>query len=146
MMRRTFLSVFLLGLATACHAQAPQAELAGEPAFVEHRLAIQLSDASEEKQALASNILKLYGPDKVAVEIVTFGPGVELLRDDNPNRSRIGSLIVQGVRFDACMNTIETLERTSGKPFPLNPQARKVAAGVGQIITLAEHGYTTVRP
>jgi uncharacterized protein len=130
--------------------QPPQAGVAGEPVFAEHRLTIQLSDAGADKQALvlsvAANVWKSYGPDKVAVEVVAFGPGIDLLRDDNPNRTLIESLIVQGVRFDACMNSIASYERKTGKTFPLNPQARRVPAGVERIMTLAEHGYTTVRP
>ena len=43
-----------------------------------------------EKQGLvisvANNLMKFYDPDKVAVEIVAFGPGIELLKPDNPNR------------------------------------------------------------
>ena len=121
-----------------------------EPAFVEHRLALQLSDPTEAKQALvlsvAFNMLKEYGPDKIAIEIVAFGPGVDLLRDGNPNAERISSLVEQGVHFDICMNTVATLERTTGQPFAISPLARKVSAGVAQILTLAEHGYTTVRP
>ena len=44
------------------------------------------------------------------------------------------------------MNTVEAIERETGKPYALIPEARRVDAGVVQIITLAEHGYTTVRP
>lgn len=134
---------------STAQAAAPSA-IADEPAFAEHRLTLQLSDAGEAKQTLvlnvAFNILKLYGPDKVAIEIVAFGPGIDLLREGNPNDERIASLAQQGVHFDACMNTVETIERNTGKPYPLNPLARRVPAGVAQIMTLAEHGYTTVRP
>jgi intracellular sulfur oxidation DsrE/DsrF family protein len=137
-------------LAGHAHAQEPVLGVAPEPAFTEHRLTLQISDAGEAKQTttlnVAFNILKVYGPDKVAIEIVAFGPGIDLMRDGNPNAERIRSLVAQGVHFEACNNTIETLERKTGKPFPLNPQARRVTAGVAQIMTLAEHGYTTIRP
>ena len=145
--------LLLLSVASA-HGQ-DQAQQRGvgmpdEPAFVEHRLTLQLSDAGEAKQALvlsvAANVLKLYGPDKVAIDVVAFGPGIDLLHEGNPNGAKIRSLVAQGVHFDACMNTIATIERTTGKPYPLLPEARRVAAGVVQIISLAEHGYTTVRP
>lgn len=143
---------FLLGLLAACqvHAQSPSTKLANEPAFVEHRITLQISDPGEAKQTLllnvAFNVLKVYGPDKVAIEVVAFGPGIDLLHDGNSNAERISSLVAQGVHFDACMNTVETIERNTGKPYPLNPQAHRVVAGVPQILTLAEHGYTTVRP
>jgi intracellular sulfur oxidation DsrE/DsrF family protein len=148
------LALLALGMAfmipDIVYAQTATVGMPDEPHFVEHRLALQLSDESEEKQTLvlnnASNVLKFYGLDKVAIEIVTFGPGVELLREGNPNAARISSLIGQGVRFDVCMNTLEAMERKSGKPFPLNPHSIKVTAGVVQLITLAEHGYTVIHP
>lgn len=139
-----------LVLASQAGAQAPSVGLANEAPFVEHRVTLQLSDPGEAKQTLilnvAFNVLKEFGPDKVAIEVVAFGPGIDLLRDGNTNSERISSLVTQGVKFDACMNTVETIERNTGKPYPLNPKATRVKAGVPQIMTLAEHGYTTVRP
>jgi intracellular sulfur oxidation DsrE/DsrF family protein len=118
--------------------------------FVTHHVALQLSDGEPARQSLvlsvAFNILKSFGPDKVAIEVVAFGPGIELLSEDNPNAPLIRSLVTQGVQFDACVNTIQTIERKSGKPFPLNPAARRVEAGVPQLILLSEHGYTVIRP
>ena len=133
------------------HAQGAQAQgMPDEPAFTEHRLALQISDNTAAEQALvlsvAANVLKAYGLDKVAIEVVAFGPGLDLLNRDNPNASKIQDLVRQGVRFDACLNTIATIERETGKPFPLNPNAHGVEAGIVQIITLVEHGYTNVRP
>lgn len=146
-MKALALAVMLLLASGAARAESG---MPGEPAFVEHRLTLQLSDGGEDKQRLvlsvAFNVLKVYGADKVAIDIVAFGPGIELLREGNPNAEQISSLAAQGVLFDACTNTIETIERRTGKPFPLDPHARRVTAGVVQIIDLAEHGYTTVRP
>ena len=56
------------------------------------------------------------------------------------------SLIAQGVQFDVCMNTVETIERETGHKVPLNPKAKPVEAGVAQILALTEKGYTLVRP
>ena len=137
-------------LASLGQAWAVEAGMPEESAFVEHRLTLQISEAADAKQTVALNVafnvLKVFGPDKVAIEIVAFGPGIDLLHDGNANGARIRSLVAQGVRFDACMNTVETIERDTGKPYPLHPDARRVDAGVVQIMTLAEHGYTTVRP
>lgn len=121
-----------------------------EHPFAEHRLALQLSDDDLKKQGLvisvAYNLLKFYGPDKIAIEVVTFGPGIDLLRSDSPNRKFVDSLVSQGVRFDVCMNTVDTIARNTGKAPELNPNARPVEAGVAQILALTEKGYTLVRP
>ena len=75
--------------------------------------------------SVANNLLKFYGPDKIAIEVVAFGPGIALLRADSPNRAYVDSLISQGVQFDVCMNTVETIERETGHQVPLNPKAKQ---------------------
>ena len=110
---------------------------------------LQLSDNDPKKQGLvisvANNLLKFYDPDKVAIEVVTFGPGIDLLRPDNGNRKRVESLVAQGVRFDVCLNTVDTIERDTGKRPEIIPAATPVQVGVGQILSLTENGYTLVR-
>ena len=96
--------------------------------------------------SVANNLMKFYDPDKVAIEIVAFGPGIDLLRPDNPNRKLVESLVAQGVRFDICLNTVDTLERDTGKRPEFIPAATPVQVGVGQILLLTENGYTLVRP
>jgi intracellular sulfur oxidation DsrE/DsrF family protein len=134
-------------LAAPASAQTPP--VADRP-FAEHRLALQLSDRDPHKQALvlsvANNLLAVYGPDKIAIEVVAFGPGIDLLKVDSVNRARVDSLIAQGVKFDVCLNTVDTIERETGKRPPLNPKATPVQVGVEQILTLVENGYTLVRP
>jgi uncharacterized protein len=130
-------------------APAEPAPLPDKP-FAEHRIVLQLSDNDPKKQALvisvAYNLLKLYDPDKVAIEVVAFGPGIDLLRPGNDNRKLIESLVAQGVRFDVCLNTVDTIERETGKRPEIIPAAIPVQVGVGQILSLTENGYTLVRP
>jgi intracellular sulfur oxidation DsrE/DsrF family protein len=118
--------------------------------FAEHKVALQLTDGDPGRERLvisvANNLVKLYGPDKVAIEVVTFGPGIDLLRPDNANRERLESLIAQGVRFDVCLNTVDTIERETGKRPEFISGATPVQYGVGQILLLTETGYTLVRP
>jgi hypothetical protein len=130
-------------------AGAEPAPLPDKP-FAEHRIVLQLSDSDPRKQGLvisvAFNLLKLYDPDKVAIEVVTFGPGIELLFPDNSNRKLIESLVAQGVKFDICLNTVDTIERETGKRPQYIPAATPVQVGVGQILSLTENGYTLVKP
>ena len=121
-------------------APAQQTPLQDKP-FAEHRIvlnrAVSLADYA---------LLKFYDPDKVAIEVVAFGPGIELLRPENANRNRIESLVAQGVRFDVCLNTVDTLERETGKRPEFIAAATPVQVGVAQILLLTENGYTLVRP
>jgi uncharacterized protein len=139
--------LFAVAPASAGHAQ--QVPLQDKP-FAEHKIVLQLSDNDPRKQALvisvANNLLKFYDPDKVAIEVVAFGPGIDLLRSENASRKQVESLIAQGVRFDVCLNTVDTIERETGKRPDILPAATPVQVGVGQILFLTENGYTLVRP
>jgi hypothetical protein len=140
--------VFILAFLLAGSAVAQTPPLPDKP-FAEHHLVMQLSDNTPDKEALvlsvAYNLLKAYDPDKIAIVVVAFGPGIDLLRAESPNRARVDSLIAQGVEFDICMNTVDTLER-EGKHVDINPKAVKVQVGVGRILQLTEKDYTLVRP
>jgi uncharacterized protein len=142
-------SCFVAGSAAA-QTGPPTSKRNDDKPFAEHFLALQLSDADPKKQRLllsvANNVLKAYGPDKIAIEVVTFGPGIDLLRDNNENRQSVDSLVSQGVRFDVCGNTLDTIERETGKRPTINPHAIEVEAGVGQLLSLSERGYKLVRP
>jgi intracellular sulfur oxidation DsrE/DsrF family protein len=131
-------------------AEAEQPSQLSEKPFAEHRIVLQLSDNDPKKQSLvisvAYNLLKLYDPDKVAIEVVAFGPGIDLLFRDNANRKLVESLVAQGVRVDICLNTVDTIERESGKRPEFIAAATPVQVGVGQILSLIENGYTLVRP
>lgn len=146
-------AAFALLVALAAPAMAqdkPAAAPIIDKPFADHHLALQLSDSDTKKEALvlsvAYNLLKYYGPDRIAIEVVTFGPGIDLVRAGNAHRAEVDSLISQGVQFDVCMNTVDTIERETGKQVDLNPRAVKVVAGVAQILALTEKGFTLVRP
>jgi intracellular sulfur oxidation DsrE/DsrF family protein len=129
--------------------RAQPAPLPDKP-FAEHRIVLQLSDGDAKKQSLvlsvANNLIKAYDPDRIAIEVVAFGPGIDLLRTENASRPRVESLIAQGVRFDVCVNTLDTIERETGKRPAIIQSATPVQVGVGHILSLTENGYTLVRP
>ncbi len=143
---RGLVAALLIALA-APDVRAQQAPLQDKP-FAEHKIVLQLSDNDPKKQGLvisvANNLMKFYDPDKVAVEIVAFGPGIDLLRPENPNRKLVESLVAQGARVDICLNTVDTLERDTGKRPEFIQAATPVQVGVAQILLLTENGYTLV--
>jgi uncharacterized protein len=147
MLRAAVAAVLIIAAGTPARAQ--QAPLQDKP-FAEHKIVLQLSDNDARKQGMvisvANNLMKFYDPDKVAVEIVAFGPGIDLLKPDNPNRKLVESLVAQGARVDICLNTVDTIERDTGRRPEFIAAATPVQVGVAQILLLAENGYTLVRP
>ncbi len=121
-----------------------------EKPFAEERIVLQISDPDPFKQTLvlnvANNLVKHYGPDKVDVEIVAFGPGLRLLFKDNVNTPRIEGLSSNGVRFAACKNTIAGMTKKLGHKPDLNSHAVPVTAGVVRIIELVNQNYKLIKP
>jgi hypothetical protein len=96
---------------------------------------------------VANNLLREYGADKVAIEIVAFGPGMRLLFADNANKGRIQGLSTSGVEFRGCSNTTKNMAKKLGYTPVLNPLAKVEGPGVVRIVKLVtEDGYTLVKP
>jgi intracellular sulfur oxidation DsrE/DsrF family protein len=126
-------------------------EISGDKPFAEVRVVLQLSEGGTEYQSrvlsVANNLIKHYGgPDFVDIEIVAFGPGIALLYADNKNLERISSLGTNGVRFVGCMNTMDTIERTTGERPKLNSMTIPVQTGVAHLVERAKQGFVVVRP
>jgi intracellular sulfur oxidation DsrE/DsrF family protein len=143
---RWVLALWMLCLGTAASAEIPEAK-----PFAEKKVVLQISDADASKQTLvlnvASNLVKHYGPDRVDVEIVAFGPGLRLLFAENSNAGRIEGLSNnEGVRFSACENTTRKVTKVLGHAPAFNPKAQHVSAGVVRILDLVNEGYTLIKP
>ncbi|AOV16170.1 hypothetical protein BJI67_03000 [Acidihalobacter aeolianus] len=150
--RRALLALCSLGLLAAgtAWAEVPMPPIVEKP-FATHHIVLQISDPNPMKQTLvlnvAANMARYYGPDKVDIEIVAFGPGLRLLLNNNVNRKRIIELAKNyGVKFDACHNTLMHFKKMLGYLPKLNPEAVVVPAGAVRIVDLVQHGYTLIKP
>jgi hypothetical protein len=139
-------------LALVCLGSSAQLWAApAEKPFAEKKVVLQISDEDASKQTLvlnvASNLIKFYGPDRVDVEIVAFGPGLRLLFADNSNAGRVDNLAENsGVRFSACMNTMKKVTQNLGYEPKLDANAGQVQAGVVRILELVSDGYVLIKP
>jgi intracellular sulfur oxidation DsrE/DsrF family protein len=120
-----------------------------------HRLAMHVdqNDADVMKLALnnARNAYELYRErgEEVTIEIVAYGQGLHMLRDDtSPVKQEIRELRRQWpqLAFAACNNTKTGMEKREGKPVPIIPEATIVPAGVVRLVELQEQGYAYVKP
>ena len=121
-----------------------------------HRVAIQVdqNDPAVMNLALnnAKNIFEYYQTkgEPVEVNIVTYGPGLYMLRDSSPVQDRIkqlNSLAFPGkIQFSACNNTKEAMEKREGQSIAILPEARLVPSGVVTLMELQEEGWSYVRP
>ena len=146
----TLQSLLLLAL-TALNTSAGQEPVSEDKPFAENFILLQLSDNDPGKQDailnVANNLIKHYeSPDLVDIEIVAFGPGIHLLIAGNTREARISSLVESGVRFVGCMNTVDSLELTTGKRPVLNEHTIPVQTGVAHVVERVREGYVLVKP
>jgi hypothetical protein len=120
-----------------------------------HRLVIQVdvNDPAVMNLALnnVSNVAQHYSEigQKVEIEVVAFGPGLHMLRDDtSPVKARIKSMseTMPQLAFSACGNTRENMTRAEAKEIPLVSQAKVVKAGAVRLMELQERGWSYLRP
>ena len=127
------------------------ADLEDKP-FAEQRLILQVSDADPAKYAavldIANNLIKHYeGPDFVDIEVIAFGKGVQMyFAPENKNSVRISSLKDNGVRFYVCLNTIDSIQRSTGKRPVLLDGIEGVQTGVAFMLEEIQAGYTHIHP
>jgi hypothetical protein len=87
--------------------------------------------------------------EPIAIEIVAYGPGLHMLRNDtSPIKARIAAFHVSlpDVRLSACNNTLQGMETAEGKKVDLMPEATIVPSGVVRLMELQEQGWSYVRP
>src|SRR4051812_28238532 len=124
-------------------------------AKTQHRLILQVNSNEPAMMNLAlnnaSNVVQYYKDlgEKVSIEVVTFGPGLHMLRDDtSPVKARIEVLALSSpeISFKACGNTRENMSKAEGKEVPLISEAQIVKSGVVRVMELQEQGWTYVKP
>ena len=131
-------SSLLIGLLSA-----PLETLAAEKS----KMVIQVSDNDPQKWQLAmgnaKNIQKDLGRENVDLEIVTYGPGIMMLKADSKADKGVSEMINSGVKVVACENT---MAKEKFKKTDMLPVVGYVPSGVVEILKKQEAGYAYLRP
>jgi intracellular sulfur oxidation DsrE/DsrF family protein len=146
-------------MASAALGQAPakqvRAKLSVTTPEAMHRVAIQVNQNDKAVMDLAlnnaKNVIDYYKEkgETVAVEIVTYGPGLHMLRaDTSPVKERIAPMSLENpsLAFIACGNTQANQSKAEGKPVTLISEAKVMPSGVVRLIELQKQGYAYIRP
>lgn len=111
------------------------------------KVIIQVSDSIPGKWNLAlnnaKNIQEAIGKDKVEVEIVAYGPGIDMLKFESEVGSRIDKALADGVKVMACENTMKNMKLS--KPDMLSTIGY-VPSGVVEIMRKEKDGWSYIRP
>lgn len=139
-------------VSTAALAQLPSSSTAPAPANAAatapaNRIVIQVSDNDPGKWNLAlnnaKNIQTDLGAANVAIEIVAYGPGINMLKMDSAVGGRVDEALASGVKVVACENTMRGAKLT--KPDMLD-KITYVPAGVVELMQKQQQGWAYLRP
>jgi intracellular sulfur oxidation DsrE/DsrF family protein len=136
------------------YASVPKA-VSKVPAQPTHKLAIQVAENNPQAMNLALNNARNVAEhfkaqsDDVSIVLVTFGPGMHMLRDDtSPVKQRIAATALEypNITFVACANTQTNMSKQESKPITLIADARVEPSGVVHLMELRGRGYAYLRP
>ncbi len=118
-----------------------------QAAATRNRIIIQMSDNDPAKWNLALNNAKNLQDDvgaaNVDMEIVAYGPGINMLKADSAVAARISEAKGSGVRIVACENTMKAMKLV---PADMLPDVGYVPAGVVEVVRKQQAGWAYVRP
>jgi len=112
------------------------------------RIVLQVSDDDPKKWNLALNNARnaqqdLGGPKNVDIEIVAYGPGINMLKMDAVTANRVSDAIKTGISIVACENTMGAQKIDKAE---MNPSISYVPAGVIQLMRRQQQGWAYLRP
>jgi uncharacterized protein len=120
-----------------------------------HRMLVQVSRDDVEGMNLALNNMmagyRLFGSrgEAFQAELVAFGQGITMLRDDkSPVKDRIESTrkAIPNLVLSMCGNAKAAAEEREGHPITPLPGVGVVPSGVVRVMELQEQGWTYIRP
>ena len=115
--------------------------------MAKQRLVIQVSDAEPGKWKLAlsnaRNVQQDLGAQNVEIEIVAYGPGIDMLHADSEASPGVIQAMTDGVKVVACENTMRNRKL---KREDMQGGISYVGAGVVEIMQKQREGWSYIRP
>jgi hypothetical protein len=112
-----------------------------------YRVVLQVSDADPAKWNLAlnnaRNVQEDLGKGNVDVEIVAYGPGLNMLKSDSKVADRLAQALDNNIGLMACENT---MRNTKVQKSDMYSGISYVDAGVVHIMKRQREGWAYVRP
>ena len=111
------------------------------------KVVFQVSDNDPKKWNLAlnnvNNVQDALGKKNVTVEVVAYGPGINMLRMESVVGNRVDDAVANGVEIVACETTMRSLKLTKDDMLS---SAGYVPGGVIELMKRQREGYAYIRP
>ncbi|MDP2878794.1 MAG: DsrE family protein [Sulfuricella sp.] len=138
-----FAMLFLLAILSA-HAADPQTKRDKAPV---HKVVFQVSDNEPQKWYLtlsnAKNVQQELGVKNVQIEVVVYGPGLDMVLLETEIAEKIDEAASRGVRIVACENTMIGRKLTRADMYP---SVGYVKTGVAELMKRQREGWAYIRP
>jgi hypothetical protein len=112
-----------------------------------YKVVLQVSDADPAKWNLAlnnaRNVQEDLGKGNVDVEIVAYGPGLNMLKSDSKIADRLAQALDNNIGLMACENTMRNTKVTKADMYS---GIRYVDAGVVHLMKRQREGWAYIRP
>ena len=138
-MKKTILTLLalVLVLTNGAMAQTPKP----------HKVVLQMNvddkDSWNQLMGNVQNIQTVFGADKIQIEVVAYGKGINLLLKTNTEfEERMKKAIASGVVLAACQNSMRLRKVVTEDLFSF---ASQVDSGVAELIRKQEAGWSYVR-
>jgi hypothetical protein len=132
-------------LLAAAVALAPAVSHAGKPE--RHKLVLQVSENDPAVWNLAlnnaENVQQAFGKDKIDVEIVAYGPGLNMFKDESKVADRLNAALDHNVGLLACGTTMKKMKLTQAN---LAAGVKVVPGGIIHIMQRQDEGWNYIRP
>ena len=134
------------GSGFAAETAAPAAAATAPAETPRERAIFSVSDNDPAKWNLTlgniNNAIDGLGAGSAEIELVVYGPGINMLKKDSPVADKLAAAIARGVHIAACQNSMRgaKLELTD-----LAPGVSPVPSGVVELIRREHAGYAYVR-
>ena len=151
-MSKRFISVTIAAAALLCASVMQQSLAADQPAAsraspVRNKVIFSVTDNEKGKWNLVFNnataVQRNVGPKDIDVEVVVWGPGINMLKMESVVGNRVDEMVAKGIKVVACETTMHELKIT---PQDMLPGIGYVPGGVIELMQKQQQGWAYVRP
>jgi intracellular sulfur oxidation DsrE/DsrF family protein len=115
-------------------------------ATTRNRALFQVTDNDPARWTLVlnnmQNLREGVGGEPVEIELVAYGPGINMLKSDSPMKQRIAEALKSGVKVNGCQNTMNAMKLT---PADMLPEIGYVPSGVVEVMRKQQQGWAYIR-
>lgn len=137
-------AVFMLQAFLPAHAGGSPEKLSKAPA---HKLIFLVTDDDPQKWYLtlsnAKNVQQALGKENVQIEVLVYGPGLNMVVLETEMANEIDEAVGRGVKIIACENTMIGRHLTRADMYP---SISYVKTGVLHLMKRQRQGWASVRP